>query len=475
MTTRRNAVKFFAGAAAGTVFTPVPWKLIRDSALWSENWPGVPHPATGEITFKQTHCSLCPAGCAVRARSVGGQPVSLAGVEGGLCPLGVTGHHMPYHPSRLKSGPAAEARARVEGALARGARLAVLDLRPGRAASKLYREFAAERKGFYVAPPRPPAAVNLAAAKVVISVGVPLLEGWLAPAKVFAVRDRFRLIQIEPMLSRTAALADEWLPGETDVPALAARLKSDGQVLVIDREMSPETVALNRELGGWGKTLIPLPDEPADAVATVPDGAIDVLLIDESGPGPYIPWPEIAPKLVPGAVVVALAWWREGYARHTPLAVGTPVYPEAADDVPYTHEPVTPLVKAPEGVVDAVEFITGKKTAADAGGRAGHPASHGKAARALQGSVPTGAQACWTPLFSKLYRESNLLLSPGQAALDPSSGFQAGERAYLAGAHGKAAVEVVLDAGMAPGKVRFVPTPAILDICGSREPQVVRA
>lgn len=463
MTTRRNAVKFFAGAAAGTVFTPVPWKLIRDSALWSENWPGVPHPATGEITFRQTRCNLCPAGCAVRARCVGGQPVSLAGAEGGLCPMGVTGHHLPYHPSRLKSGPAAEARARMEQALARGARPAVLDLRPGRAASELYRNFVAERKGFYVAPPRPPAAVNLAAAKTVISLGVPLLEGWLAPAQVFALRDRFRLVQIEPMLSRTAALADQWLPGATDVRALAAQLKAEGQVLVIDPEMSPETVALNRELGGWGKTLIPLPDEPAGAIADVPDGAIGVLLIDESGPGPYIPWPEIAPKLAPGAVVVALAWWREGYARHTPLALGTTVYPEAADDIPYTHQPVTPLVKAPDGVVDAVEFITGKKLEAKA------PV---KPVAGLAGGTACPAS---TPLFSKLYRESNLLLAPGQAALHPSSGFHAGERAFLAGAFGKAAVEVVLDAGIAPGKVHFVPTPAILDVCGSREPQVVRA
>lgn len=463
MTTRRNAVKFIAGAAVGTVFTPVPWKLVRDSALWSETWPGVPRPATGEITFQQTRCSLCPAGCAVRARCVAGQPVSLAGAEGGLCPLGVTGHHLPYHSSRLKGGPVAEARARVEEAQARGARLGVLDLRPGRAASELYRRLAAERKGFYVAPPRPPVAVNLAEAKVVISLGVPLLEGWLAPAQVFALRDRFRLIQIEPSLSRTAALADEWLPGETDARALAAKLKSAGPVLVIDPEMSPETVALNRELGGWGKTLVPLPEEPAGAIGAVPDGALGVLFIDESGPGPYIPWPEIAPKLAPGAVVVALAWWREGYARHTPLALGTPVYPEAADDVPYTHQPVAPLVKAPEGVVDPVELITGQKLEAKA------------PAKRVAGLAGGTACSTSTPLFSKLYRESNLLLAPGQAALHPSSGFQAGERAFLAGAYGKAAVEVVLDAGVAPGRVRFVPTPALLDVCGSREPQVVRA
>lgn len=466
MTTRRNAVKFIAGAAAGTVFTPVPWKLIRDSALWSENWPGVPRPATGEIKFKQTRCGLCPAGCAVRARCVGEQPVSLAGIEGALCPLGVTGHHLPFHPSRLKSGPVAEAKARLSQALAGGARPAVLDLRPGRTASAHYRQIMAERKGFYLSPPRPPVAVNLAAAKVVISLGVPLFEGWLAPARVFAVRDHFRLVQVEPSLSRTAALADQWLPAATDLHALASSLKSQGQVLVLDHAMSPEILALNRELGGWGKTVVPLPDEPPAEIAVVPDGAIGALLIDESGPGPYIPWPEIAPKLAPGAVVVALSWWREGYARHTALALPTPVYPESADDVPYTREPIAPLVKPPAGVIDPVEFIAGQPLGAPS------PASPLMAGAV----VPRIAEMpVSTPLFSKLYNESNLLMHPHQAALHPSSGFRPGEPALLAGAYGNLEIEVVLDPGIAPGRVGFVPTPAVLDICGFREPQVVRA
>jgi hypothetical protein len=466
MTTRRNAVKFIAGAAAGTVFTPLPWKLIRDSALWSENWPGIPHPATGEIKFKQTRCALCPAGCAVRARCVGDQPVSLAGVDGGLCPLGVTGHHLPYHPSRLKSGPVAEAKARLDQALARGARPAVLDLRPGRAASAAYRQSMVDRKGFYLAPPHPTVAVNLAAAQVVISLGVPLFEGWLAPARVFAVRDRFRLIQVEPSLSRTADLADQWLPA-ADVRTLATQLKSSGQLLVLDRQMSHEILALNRELGGWNKTVVPLPAEPSAELSTVPDGAIGALLIDESAPGAYIPWPEIAPKLSPGAVVIALSWWRDGYARHTPLALPTPVYPETTDDVPYTHEPVAPLVQPPPGVIDPVQFIVGQPFQAASGASA--PLMAGA-------SLPrTAAVQVSTPLFTKLYAESNLLLHPGQAALHPSSGLRSGERARLAGAYGSLEVEVVLDPAIAPRRVAFVPTPAILDICGSSEPQVVRA
>src|SRR5664279_4973852 len=114
---RRDIFKFAGGAVAGALFTPAPWRLITDSALWSENWPGIPRPARGEIRAKFSNCALCPAGCAVRARCVGGQPVSLAGVpahplsQGALCAFGLTGHQLPYHPQRLKQGPVEEAAA----------------------------------------------------------------------------------------------------------------------------------------------------------------------------------------------------------------------------------------------------------------------------------------------------------------------------------------------------------------------------
>jgi hypothetical protein len=468
-TTRRNAVKFMAGSAVGVMFTPAPWHFIRDTALWSENWPGVPQPNGGPVTFKTTQCTLCPGGCAVKARCVSDRPVSLAGVEGGLCPLGVTGHHLPYHPRRLKSGPVEEAKAAVEAALARGARPGVLDARPGRPASAAYRRAMAERNGFYVAPPLPSVTVDLAAAKTVISIGAPLFDGWLPPAKVWAVRSGFRLVQIEPALSRTAALADEWLPACADVASLAR--KCEGPVLVIDSEMSAEIVAINREFGGWGKTVLPLEDEAggrplpdgrgsvsgvhqkqnrererADGfLLSVPDGAIGLLYIDESGPGAYLPWPEIAPKLTPDAVIVALTWWRDGYARHTRLALPTPVYPEPE------------LVKPPEGTVDAATFITGSPAPVGAG-------------HARPGVMCTIS----TPLFTKLYQESGLLLAPGQVAVPPSSGFAAKERAYLEAPRGRLAVEVVIDACIPPGKFDFVPTPELLDL-GTDNLRMVRA
>ena len=207
---RRDIFKFAGGAVAGALFTPAPWRLITDTALWSENWPGIPRPARGEIRAKFTNCSLCPAGCAVRARCVGEQPVSLAGVRGGLCPFGLTAHHLPYHPARLKQGPIEEATRAVAQRAAEG--IAILDLNPGRTASWTYRRAMASLKGIYLAPESPAEAYDLSAAKTVLSIGAPLLDGWGTPANVIAARQNFRLIQAEAVESRTAVLADEWIP-----------------------------------------------------------------------------------------------------------------------------------------------------------------------------------------------------------------------------------------------------------------------
>src|ERR1035441_6806389 len=210
--TRRDILLFMGGGAAGAFFTPAPWRLVTDAAIWSENWPGIPRPARGEITTRFTHCALCPAGCAVRARCVNGQPVSLAGA---LCAFGLTGHHLPYHPQRLKQGTPDEAATAAAAAIAKCApaeRVAVLDPLPGRTASSTYqRAMAALKNGVYLAPPIP-APVDLSKARTVLSLGVPLLDGWGTPANVHAARATFRLIQAEPWESPTAALADEWLP-----------------------------------------------------------------------------------------------------------------------------------------------------------------------------------------------------------------------------------------------------------------------
>lgn len=411
MTTRRDLFKFAGGSAMGLLLTPAPWRLITDTALWSENRPGIPRPARGEIRAKFTHCGLCAAGCAVRARCVGEQPVSLAGVEGGLCPFGVTGHHLPYHPERLRHGNRQEAAAAVARAIANSApdrRVAVLDLQPGRTASwTCRRALAALKNGVYLAPESPACAVNLAAAGTVLSLGAPLLDGWGSPDRVFRARSGFRLIQAEAVESRTAALADQWLavqPGtesvlgravagtvglrqaaeatglaEAQIAEVARSLRENGPALIVAPEMTSEVLAWNLALGAWGKTVLPrreapLPKEwskaaPVTPLAAVEVGSLGALLIDESVPGAPLPWAAIQPKLAADAVVVAFSWSRAGYARHATHVLPAAVYPEALGDLPPAlvapsvgsaaeFRLTVPLVAAPDGMTDPAEFLS---------------------------------------------------------------------------------------------------------------------
>lgn len=405
-TTRREIVMFAGGSAVGVLFTPAPWRLLTDTALWSENWPGIPAPPRGEIRARYTNCSLCPAGCAVHARSVGDQPVQLSGVaghplsRGALCPFGLAGHHLPYLPSRIKQGPVKEATAAIADGIAKcgtGECVVTLDLRPSRTASWTYRRaMAAIGNGRYVSPSLDSSvAVDLANARTVLSLGVPLLDGWGTPGNVNAARPNFRLIQADAVESRTASMADQWLRirpgsedalarglagkltlaaaaeatglGESEIAALAKELEQNGPVLVLGTsvlESGGRTVVTRRETpvpAEWQKAA------PVTDLASLPDGSVRVLIIDESAPGEYLPWKAIEKKLVPeNSVVVALAWSRQGYARHAQYVLPVGVYPEVADDIPPAVDSVaaafrlsTPLVPLPAGCVKPQEFVSG--------------------------------------------------------------------------------------------------------------------
>lgn len=395
MTTRRDLFKITGGAAVGALLTPAPWRMITDGALWSENWPGIPRPARGEIRAKFTNCTLCPAGCAMKARCVGDQPISLAGVaghplsHGALCPFGIAGHHLPYHPERLLSGAVEDAAAAIKKGIGEGGRIAVFDTRPGRTASWTYRRAMASLPGgLYL---RPQAALNgnavdLSAARTVLSFGVPLLDGWGTPGNVIQARGNFRLIQVEAIESRTAAMADLWLPtnaGEERAMASIilnggmdhiARELENGPVLVLGPEDWPEIVELNRKYGALGRTIVsrrdaPVPDTWKDAApemewADAAEGSIRVLLIDETAPGAYVPWHSLETKLSRDAVVVAFTATRDGYARHAQFSIPTAVFPEALDDIPAAVDSPagvfrlsTSLVPPAAGTIDPAMFI----------------------------------------------------------------------------------------------------------------------
>ncbi|MGZ5443941.1 MAG: molybdopterin dinucleotide binding domain-containing protein [Thermoanaerobaculia bacterium] len=261
--TRRDLFKFAGGAAAGVLLTPVPWKAIDDLAIWTQNWHWIPVPPKGPVTTRPTVCSLCPAGCPVEARCIGGLPVSLRRLGGdgsaALCTLGLTGHHLPYHPARLP-GPSRVLHAdegtrrfpvpldavvsvtsRAIAAAGAGRRVAVLDMRPGRSVSWAWRRLLASLPGGVVIPSPAREGSSLAAlgemtgsrafgvdpgaVRTILSFGAPLAEGWGAPEWTARLLNdpELRLIQVEPLLSPTAQAAERWLaarPGTETILAL---------------------------------------------------------------------------------------------------------------------------------------------------------------------------------------------------------------------------------------------------------------
>jgi hypothetical protein len=376
--TRRDLLKMTAGVAAGSLFTPAPWRLITDSAILSQNWPGIPVPRHGEPSEKFTNCALCTAGCAVKARCVNDRPISLAGLaKSPICALGLAGLHMPFHTARIAHGDAENAAAAVRTAQGK---VAVLDLRPGRTASWTYRRAMAALGGIYLAPQRILNAVNLAAVKTVVSFGAPVLDGWGTPSKVLAAREHFRLIQVEKVQSHTGLLADRWIPvqpGNEPVVAqqIARDLPADGSTLFLSSAELPSVLNMNVALGNLGHTVIARNETPVPAawskqaaavhaIQDVADRSIGALLIDEASADAGVPWDVIAPKLTNSGVVITFASTQAGYGRYAQFVLPAAVYPEITADIPTAIDSVvatfrlaTPLMPAPGGVVDAAEFI----------------------------------------------------------------------------------------------------------------------
>ncbi|MGA8221386.1 MAG: hypothetical protein WB780_06990, partial [Candidatus Acidiferrales bacterium] len=268
--TRRDLLVWSAGAAAGLMVTPVPWKLLDDTSIWSQNWPWIPQPARGPVEVKQTSCTLCPNGCGMRVRVAAGWPVGVAGVSnhpasrGALCPLAFGAHQLNWHPRRLKTvrhrgggSSWSEAKRAFETACGEGP-IVVIDGYPGRAASAALETFGRKRGSYQlvVGPdvqaltpyekwsgvPAAALGYDLENSRTIVSFGAPLLDGWGTPGRFSRLwaesaagssDPQLRLIQVEETQSRTAARAWQWVPVRAgSESALAAGL---ARVLIEER------------------------------------------------------------------------------------------------------------------------------------------------------------------------------------------------------------------------------------------------
>ncbi len=265
--TRRNILKLIGGSAVGFFLTPLPYKVLDDSSIWTQNWSLTPPLPQGPVSIKYSNCTLCAAGCGVKAKCVNGIPCQLIGIprhpidNGALCARGLAGHHLVNHPLRValpqkflhKSPDSAMEPISFQTAVneiasqiqkSNGA-IAVFDQQPGRITSEIYFEFLNQlSNGIYAThPSREDATLStlhemidknnaklgydFENTQLIVSFGAPLLDDWGIPGrmrKIFGKRKEsgLKLIQIESCQSRTALQSDVWLPIKPDTEYFAA-------------------------------------------------------------------------------------------------------------------------------------------------------------------------------------------------------------------------------------------------------------
>jgi menaquinone reductase, molybdopterin-binding-like subunit len=298
---RRNFVKFVAGGVGGTLLSPLPWKLIDDIAIWTQNWSWVPIPARGRISHVDTVCTLCPGACGITVRKVGDRVVKIEGRQdypvnrGGICPLGMAGQQILYNEGiRWKSpmkrvGPRGSntwkeiswteaihtLSARIRGLRQSGnpERLAAIDGNQSRSTMALLTRRLLDAIGSpnYIAltgqedtsataqllmqGTNGPVALDLENSDFVLSFGCGLLDGWGAPGRMLHAwgewvsrgpKERTFVVQIDPKASATAMKADLWVapfPGTEAALALGI-----AHVLVKERLCHKEFIE-NHSLG----------------------------------------------------------------------------------------------------------------------------------------------------------------------------------------------------------------------------------
>lgn len=352
---RRDLLIGSAGAAAGLMLTPVPWKLLGDVSIWTQNWPWIPQPAHGPVETKCSFCTLCSNGCGVRVRAVANCPVGIAGVrgnpitKGALCPLAFAAQQLNWHPRRLQQVlhhgyPASwtDAQAAFQKACSEGP-IVVVDARPGRAASTVLGAFARKQKGSYqvvlgaesqaLTPYSEWSGVlvtelgyDLENARTVVSFGAPLLDGWGAPGRFThlwseraagAADPQLQLIQIEPSLSRTASFAWRWISiredSEAALAAGVARVWMEERLVASSGPMPYLTLADAAEQTGLSSDAIRdlarkmVENRPVLVIA--PDGnpaiaALNVLLGSVAVPGGIVTKREHIPSLTASEQIV---------------------------------------------------------------------------------------------------------------------------------------------------------------------------
>ncbi len=270
---RRSFVKFAVGGVLGLHCSPLVWKLMDDSTIWTQNWNWVPVPEEGAVAYAST---VNPGtGTVLKARIIQGRLKGerLIRLEDnsdnplgeGVIPADASALQLLYNREirvqqpmlrdkltgvykNLSWDDALEVLAGKLGQLSAAGKteaVACLAGPAGDATAEILARFMAA----YDSPnlaflPTASQTMALAADKVfgqsdigfdlinadyVVSFGTPLLEGWGAPVAARAAFVKWRadggkLVQVDTRCSVTASQADQWIackPGTEGLLALA--------------------------------------------------------------------------------------------------------------------------------------------------------------------------------------------------------------------------------------------------------------
>ncbi len=275
---RRNFIKFTAGGIAGIHMTPLPFKLMDDVAIWTQNWPWVPVPPDGEFSHEKTVCNLCQGGCGIEVRKIDERAVKIEGRTdypvnpGGICPLGMGGlqllynrdarytspmrrigekgsgkfipvswrealHELTVRLSYLRSAGKPETLVSVDGNRTGTTMSAMIERFTSAIGSPNYvrvptLEDTYSMGTFLMQGTEMPMAYDLENSDFILSFGSGLLEGWGAPGRMMnawriirekALEGNAKVVQVESRASNTASKADQWVtprPGTDGALAL---------------------------------------------------------------------------------------------------------------------------------------------------------------------------------------------------------------------------------------------------------------
>ncbi len=267
---RRCFLSLVIGGAVGTTLTPVPWKLTDDIAIWTQNWPWTPTPEKGPSIYKKSVCTLCNGGCGINVRTVKGQAKKIEGQadypvnRGSLCPMGISATQHLYGPSRIQS-PMKRTGERGQGKWEKiswkeaistvSEKLAELRSRKkphtvacigpsdrGTVPYLLQRfltaygspnfirtpsSFDPQEQALYLTQGRHGTiGYDLANAGFILSFGCALMDGWGTAGQMLSAyadfKQKNKLVQVEPRLSDTAALASQWVAAKPGTEAALA-------------------------------------------------------------------------------------------------------------------------------------------------------------------------------------------------------------------------------------------------------------